>query len=70
MNNCIPQPMEAKKFEAGNRLECPVYYTLKKFHLNRGRQITSVWLPIKDGTRQEHWIKRGVVLGCHTAEES
>lgn len=69
-NHYMPQPMEAKNLNAGTRLECPIYYTLKKCHLNHDCLITSIWLPIRDGIRHEHWIKRGVVLGCHTADES
>lgn len=64
------QPMKVKKFNADCRLECPIYYTLKKHHLNHSCLITRIWLPIMDGTRHEHWIKRGVALGCHTAEEN
>lgn len=54
-----------KKFNAGNRYECPVYYNLKRGISTNGALITRIWLPVKDGTTLAHWIKRGVALGLH-----
>lgn len=60
--------MEARKFNADDRYECPVYYTLKRGASPNGSLITKIWLPVKDGINPAHFTKRGVVLGCHTAD--
>lgn len=65
--NLFSQPIEIENFSAGHRYECPVYYTLARGISKEGTLITIIWLPVKDDVDPSHWIKRGVALGCHTA---